>query len=246
MDKQSCAGNMVEKVREIPLLELHPFKNHPFKILDDEAMQKMVESVDQFGVLTPVIARPSPEGGYELVAGHRRHHACKLAGMKTMPVIEREMDDDAATIFMVDSNLQREILLPSERAFAYKMKVEALKHQGMRTDLTSTQVAQKLSVQQVGDVAGVFLYNYIVDVKFNGLSIGKKIVGVRSVVPENRRKLYNRVHGILRYLFFAIGPITLIYYLITKRVPYDRWFDTKIQKRKVEYDILNVLKKWTI
>lgn len=237
MDKQSCAGNMVEKVREIPLLELHPFKNHPFKILDDEAMQKMVESVDQFGVLTPVIARPSPEGGYELVAGHRRHHACKLAGMKTMPVIEREMDDDAATIFMVDSNLQREILLPSERAFAYKMKVEALKHQGMRTDLTSTQVAQKLSVQQVGDDAGVFLYNYIVDVKFNGLSIGKKIVGVRSVVPENRRKLYNRVHGILRYLFFAIGPITLIYYLITKRVPYDRWFDTKIQKRKVEYDI---------
>ena len=237
MDKQSCAGNMVEKVREIPLLELHPFKNHPFKILDDEAMQKMVESVDQFGVLTPVIARPSPEGGYELVAGHRRHHACKLAGMETMPVIVREMDDDAATIFMVDSNLQREILLPSERAFAYKMKVEALKHQGMRTDLTSTQVAQKLSVQQVGDDAGVFLYNYIVDVKFNGLSIGKKIVGVRSVVPENKRKLYNRVHGILRYLFFAIGPITLIYYLITKRVPYDRWFDTKIQKRKVEYDI---------
>lgn len=155
MDKQSCAGNMVEKVREIPLLELHPFKNHPFKILDDEAMQKMEESVDQFGVLTPVIARPSPEGGYELVAGHRRHHACKLAGMKTMPVIVREMDDDAATIFMVDSNLQREILLPSERAFAYKMKVEALKHQGMRTDLTSTQVAQKLSVQQVGDDAGV-------------------------------------------------------------------------------------------
>ena len=200
-------------------------------------MQKMVESVDQFGVLTPVIARPSPEGGYELVAGHRRHHACKLAGMETMPVIVREMDDYAATILMVDSNLQREILLPSERAFAYKMKVEALKHQGMRTDLTSTQVAQKLSVQQVGDDAGVFLYNYIVDVKFNGLSIGKKIVGVRSVVPENRRKLYNRVHGILRYLFFAIGPITLIYYLITKRVPYDRWFDTKIQKRKVEYDI---------
>ena len=237
MDKQSCAGNMVEKVREIPLLELHPFKNHPFKILDDEAMQKMVESVDQFGVLTPVSARPSPEGGYDRVAGHPHHHACRWAGMKTMPVIEREMDDDAATIFMVDSNLQREILLPSERAFAYKMKVEALKHQGMRTDLTSTQVAQKLSVQQVGDDAGVFLYNYIVDVKFNGLSIGKKIVGVRSVVPENKRKLYNRVHGILRYLFFAIGPITLIYYLITKRVPYDRWFDTKIQKRKVEYDI---------
>ena len=148
MDKQSCAGNMVEKVREIPLLELHPFKNHPFKILDDEAMQKMVESVDQFGVLTPVIARPSPEGGYELVAGHRRHHACKLAGMKTMPVIEREMDDDAATIFMVDSNLQREILLPSERAFAYKMKLDAMNHQGARADLTCGQVGHKLQAGQ--------------------------------------------------------------------------------------------------
>ena len=153
--EQSRAEDKMEKVREIPLSELHPFKNHPFKVLDDEAMQKTVESIAQFGVLTPAIARPSPEGGYELVAGHRRHHACKLAGMKTMPVIVREMDDVAATIFMVDSNLQREILLPSERAFAYKMKVEALKHQGMRTDLTSTQVAQKLSVQQVGDEAGV-------------------------------------------------------------------------------------------
>ncbi len=108
-------------------------------------------------------------------------------------------------------------------------------------DLTTVPIVVSVSIM------GLFvLYNYIVDVKFNGLSIGKKIVGVRSVVPENRRKLYNRVHGILRYLFFAIGPITLIYYLITKRVPYDRWFDTKIQKRKVEYDILNVLRKWTI
>ena len=153
--EQSRAEDKMEKVQEIPLSELHPFKNHPFKVLDDEVMQKTVESIAQFGVLTPAIARPSPEGGYELVAGHRRHHACELAGMETMPVIVREMDDDVATILMVDSNLQRETLLPSERAFAYKIKLEALKHQGMRTDLTSTQVAQKLSVQQVGDDAGV-------------------------------------------------------------------------------------------
>ena len=153
--EQSRAEDKMEKVQEIPLSELHPFKNHPFKVLDDEVMQKTVESIAQFGVLTPAIARPSPEEGYELVAGHRRHHACELAGMETMPVIVREMDDDVATILMVDSNLQRETLLPSERALAYKMKLEALKHQGMRTDLTSTQVAQKLSVQQVGDDAGV-------------------------------------------------------------------------------------------
>ena len=153
--EQSRAEDKMEKVQEIPLSELHPFKNHPFKVLDDEVMQKTVESIAQFGVLTPAIVRPSPEGGYELVAGHRRHHACELAGMETMPVIVREMDDDVATILMVDSNLQRETLLPSERALAYKMKLEALKHQGMRTDLTSTQVAQKLSVQQVGDDAGV-------------------------------------------------------------------------------------------
>lgn len=153
--EQSRAEDKMEKVQEIPLSELHPFKNHPFKVLDDEVMQKTVESIAQFGVLTPAIARPSPEGGYELVAGYRRHHACELAGMETMPVIVREMDDDVATILMVDSNLQRETLLPSERALAYKMKLEALKHQGMRTDLTSTQVAQKLSVQQVGDDAGV-------------------------------------------------------------------------------------------
>ena len=114
-----------------------------------------MESIARFGVLSPAIARPSPDGGYELVAGHRRHHACELVGMETMPVIVRDLDDDAATILMVDSNLQRETILPSERAFAYKMKLEAIKHQGMRSDLTSTQVAQKLSVQQVGDEAGV-------------------------------------------------------------------------------------------
>ena len=153
--EQSRAEDRLEKVREIPLAELHPFKNHPFKVLDDESMQRTVESIARFGVLSPAIARPSPDGGYELVAGHRRHHACELVGMETMPVIVRELDDDAATILMVDSNLQRETLLPSERAFAYKMKLEAIKHQGMRSDLTSTQVAQKLSVQHVGDEAGV-------------------------------------------------------------------------------------------
>ena len=144
-----------EQVQQIPIGELFPFKNHPFKVLDDESMQRTVESIARFGVLSPAIARPSPDGGYELVAGHRRHHACELVGMETMPVIVRELDDDAATILMVDSNLQRETILPSERAFAYKMKLEAIKHQGMRSDLTSTQVAQKLSVQQVGDEAGV-------------------------------------------------------------------------------------------
>ena len=153
--EQSRAEDRLEKVREIPLAELHPFKNHPFKVLDDESMQRTVESIARFGVLSPAIARPSPDGGYELVAGHRRHHACELVSMETMPVIVRELDDDAATILMVDSNLQRETILPSERAFAYKMKLEAIKHQGMRSDLTSTQVAQKLSVQQVGDEAGV-------------------------------------------------------------------------------------------
>lgn len=144
-----------EHVQEIPLSELHPFKDHPFKILDDEAMQKTVESIKEYGVLTPAIARPRTEGGYELISGHRRHHASELAGKETMPVIVRNMDDDAATILMVDSNLQREEILPSERAKAYKMKLEAIKHQGARSDLTSTQVAQKLSVEKVGDDDGV-------------------------------------------------------------------------------------------
>ncbi len=134
-----------ERVQEIPLSELHPFKNHPFRVIDDEAMQRTVESVAQFGVLAPALARPRPEGGYELVAGHRRMRASELAGLETMPVIVREMDDDTATIAMVDSNLQRETLLPSERAFAYKMKLEAMKHQGQRTDLTSGQIGRKLS-----------------------------------------------------------------------------------------------------
>lgn len=132
-----------ERVQEIPLSELHPFKNHPFRVVDDEAMQCTVESVAQFGVLAPALARPRPEGGYELVAGHRRMRASELAGLETMPVIVRQMDDDTATIAMVDSNLQRETLLPSERAFAYKMKMEAMKHQGERTDLTSGQLGRK-------------------------------------------------------------------------------------------------------
>ena len=132
-----------ERVQEIPLSELHPFKNHPFRVVDDEAMQRTVESVAQFGVLAPALARPRSEGGYELVAGHRRMRASEHAGLETMPVIIRQMDDDTATIAMVDSNLQRETLLPSERAFAYKMKMEAMKHQGERTDLTSGQLGRK-------------------------------------------------------------------------------------------------------
>ena len=144
-----------EKVQNIPLEELHPFKNHPFKVKDDAAMQDTVDSVREYGVLVPAIARPDPDGGYELIAGHRRHHASELAGKETMPVIVRDLDDDAATIIMVDSNLQREELLPSERAFAYKMKLEALKHQGARTDLTSVQLGQKLSARdQVAKAAG--------------------------------------------------------------------------------------------
>ena len=143
-----------ERVQEIPLSELHPFKGHPFKVVDDEAMMKTVESIVEFGVMTPAIARPRPEGGYELVSGHRRHHASLLAGKETMPVIVRELDDDAATILMVDSNLQRETILPSERAFAYKMKLEAMKHQGERKDLTSVQVAQKLQGKTSREILG--------------------------------------------------------------------------------------------
>ena len=146
--EESRADQSAEKVQEIPLSELHPFKDHPFKVLDDEAMQKTVESIRQYGVMVPAIARPSPEGGYELIAGHRRHHASELAGKETMPVIVREMDDDAATILMVDSNLQREELLPSERAFAYRMKLEAMKHQGERRDLTSCQIGTKFRADE--------------------------------------------------------------------------------------------------
>ena len=144
-----------EQVQQIPIDALHPFTNHPFKVLDDEAMTRTVESIAQYGVLAPLIARPRPEGGYEIISGHRRQYAAKLAGLDTLPVIVRQMSDDAAVILMVDSNLQREHILPSERAFAYKMKLDAIKNQGARSDLTSTQVAQKLSVEKVGDDAGV-------------------------------------------------------------------------------------------
>ena len=146
----------LEKIQEIPLSELHPFRNHLFKVKDDEAMMETADSIKQYGVLVPAIARPDPEGGYELVAGHRRRRASELAEKETMPVIIRDLDDDAATIIMVDSNLQRESLLPSERAFAYKMKLEAVKHQGARTDLTSRQVGEKsqTSIQKVADQAG--------------------------------------------------------------------------------------------
>ncbi|MFR8864384.1 MAG: ParB/RepB/Spo0J family partition protein [Faecalibacterium prausnitzii] len=144
-----------EQVQQIPIDALHPFTNHPFKVLDDEAMTRTVESIAQYGVLAPLIARPRPEGGYEIISGHRRQYAAKLAGLETLPVIVRQMSDDAAVILMVDSNLQREHILPSERAFAYKMKLEALKNQGVRSDLTSDQVGQKLwSVEQVASDAG--------------------------------------------------------------------------------------------
>ena len=154
--EESRADAQREKVQEIPLGELHPFRNHPFKVKDDAAMQDTVDSVREYGVLVPAIARPDPDGGYELIAGHRRHHASELAGKETMPVIIRDLDDDAATIIMVDSNLQREELLPSERAFAYKMKLEAIRHQGKRQELTSSQVGMKLQAldivgQQAGD-----------------------------------------------------------------------------------------------
>ncbi len=137
-----------EQVQQIPIDELHPFTNHPFKVLDDEAMTRTVESIAQYGVLAPLIARPRPEGGYEIISGHRRQYAAKLAGLDTLPVIVRQMSDDAAMILMVDSNLQREHILPSERAFAYKMKLKALKNQGARSDLTSCQVGTKFRADE--------------------------------------------------------------------------------------------------
>ena len=145
-----------ERVQQIPLSELHPFEGHPFRVVDDEEMQKTVESVKQYGVLTPAIARPDPDGGYEIISGHRRMRACELAGIKTLPVIVRDMDDDTAIIFMVDANLQREHILPSERAFAYRMKMEAIKHQGERTDLskdgTCAQVGHKSDGKRSRDI----------------------------------------------------------------------------------------------
>ena len=153
--EQSRTEEQQERVQEIPLSELHPFEGHPFKVVDDEAMMKTAESVRDFGVMTPAIARPDPNGGYEIISGHRRHRASELACKETMPVIIRDLDDDAAIILMVDANLQRETILPSERAFAYKMKMDALKHQGERRDLTSAQLGQKSwAVNQVAEESG--------------------------------------------------------------------------------------------
>jgi len=156
---ESRADSQLEKVQKIPISELVPFKNHPFKVVDDEAMLRTTESIAQFGVLTPLIARPLEDGGYEIISGHRRAHAAEAAGLTEVPVIVRDMDDDAATVLMVDSNLQRESILPSERAFAYKMKMDAIKHQGERTDLqangTSSQVETKLRSDEImGDEMG--------------------------------------------------------------------------------------------
>ena len=164
--EESRQDEQLEKIQEIPLSELHPFKDHPFKVKDDDAMIETADSIKKDGVLVPAIARPLPDGGYELVAGHRRRRASELAGKETMPVIVRDLDDDAATIIMVDSNLQRENLLPSERAFAYKMKLEAIKHQGARTDLTSVQVEQKLSARdqvakEAGERSGIQVMRYV-------------------------------------------------------------------------------------
>ena len=153
--EQSRQDESREKVVEIALSELHPFPNHPFQVRDDDSMREAVESVKEYGILTPAIVRPREEGGYEIVAGHRRKHACELAGLETMPAIVRDIDRDMATIIMVDTNLQRENISPMEKAQAYKMKLEAIKRQGARTDLTSTQVAQKLSVERVGEEAGI-------------------------------------------------------------------------------------------
>lgn len=163
-----------EQVQQIPIGELFPFKNHPFKVLDDESMQRTVESVEQYGVLSPLIARPRPEGGYEIISGHRRQHAAQLAGLENLPVIVRQMDDDAAVLLMVDSNLQRENILPSERAFAYKMKLEAIKNQGARSDLTSGQIVQKskLSIERVAEDAG------------EGYKTVQRFIRLTNLVPE--------------------------------------------------------------
>ena len=163
-----------EQVQQIPIGELFPFKNHPFKVLDDESMQRTVESVEQYGVLSPLIARPRPEGGYEIISGHRRQHAAQLAGLDTLSVIVRNMDDDAAVLLMVDSNLQRENILPSERAFAYKMKLEAIKNQGARSDLTSGQIVQKskLSIERVAEDAG------------EGYKTVQRFIRLTNLIPE--------------------------------------------------------------
>ena len=165
-----------EQVQQIPIDELHPFTNHPFKVLDDEAMTRTVESIAQYGVLAPLIARPRPEGGYEIISGHRRQYAAKLAGLDTLPVIVRNMDDDAAVLLMVDSNLQRENILPSERAFAYKMKLEALKNQGARSDLTCGQIGHKLNGAKARDI--------VADESGDNARNVQRFIRLTNLVPE--------------------------------------------------------------
>ena len=165
-----------EQVQQIPIGELFPFKNHPFKVLDDESMQRTVESVEQYGVLSPLIARPRPEGGYEIISGHRRQHAAQLAGLDALPVIVRQMDDDAAVLLMVDSNLQRENILPSERAFAYKMKLEALKNQGARSDLTCGQFGHKLIGAKARDI--------VADESDDNARNVQRFIRLTSLIPE--------------------------------------------------------------
>ena len=165
-----------EQVQQIPIGELFPFKNHPFKVLDDESMQHTVESVEQYGVLSPLIARPRPEGGYEIISGHRRQHAAQLAGLDTLPVIVRNMDDNAAVLLMVDSNLQRENILPSERAFAYKMKLEALKNQGARSDLTCGQIGHKLNGAKARDI--------VADESGDNARNVQRFIRLTNLVPE--------------------------------------------------------------
>ena len=165
-----------EQVQQIPIGELFPFKDHPFKVLDDESMQRTVESVEQYGVLSPLIARPRPEGGYEIISGHRRQHAAQLAGLENLPVIVRQMDDDAAVLLMVDSNLQRENILPSERAFAYKMKLEALKNQGARSDLTCGQFGHKLIGAKARDI--------VADESGDNARNVQRFIRLTSLIPE--------------------------------------------------------------
>ena len=165
-----------EQVQQIPIGELFPFKNHPFKVLDDESMQRTVESVEQYGVLSPLIARPRPEGGYEIISGHRRQHAAQLAGLDALPVIVRQMDDDAAVLLMVDSNLQRENILPSERVFAYKMKLEALKNQGARSDLTCGQFGHKLNGAKARDI--------VADESGDNARNVQRFIRLTSLIPE--------------------------------------------------------------
>ena len=170
---RNSSGNRCSR---FPIGELFPFKNHPFKVLDDESMQRTVESVEQYGVLSPLIARPRPEGGYEIISGHRRQHAAQLAGLDALPVIVRQMDDDAAVLLMVDSNLQRENILPSERAFAYKMKLEALKNQGARSDLTCGQFGHKLIGAKARDI--------VADESGDNARNVQRFIRLTSLIPE--------------------------------------------------------------